>query len=404
MKERVVVTGLGIVSSIGKNVDEFKENLFAGNSGIKEIKRFDTTGYRTSYAAEIQGLQFSQECSEYDRCLQLILETTKQAVTDGGIDFGSVDRRRVGVVIATSLGCVDELEKYIKTEISGAEEKKKCADLNLIPHCIPSSAVARKYKLSGPVISVDTACASGSNSISYAYDLVRSGRCDLVIAGGVDVLNTLSYSGFSGMMNLTKTVCRPFNLERTGMVLGEGSATVILESLSFAQRRKAHIYGEVFGYGLSNDAFHETKPDPEARGAVMAMASAIDSAGLSYNDVDYINSHGTGTKLNDLMEAKAIKEVFREHAPQLKISSIKAAIGHTLGAAGAIEFLATVLSTANDYVPPTLNWQEPMVGYEDFDFVPNRSKKHQVNVAMSNSFGFAGNCCVILLGKLTERK
>ena len=401
MGERVVVTGLGVISSIGRNVKEFMENLIAGKSGVKEIKRFDTTGYRMNFAAEIENWQIPQELVEYDRCLQLVLATVNQAVTDSCINFEEVDRHRVGVTIATSLGCVDRLENYIKSELSG-EEINGSADLSLIPHSVPGSMIARQYQLTGPVVAVDTACASGSNSIGYGHDLIRNGRCDLVIAGGVDVLNTLSFSGFSGMMNLTKTICRPFNKERTGLVLGESSAVVILESLASAQKRSAHIYAEILGYGLSNDAFHETKPDPDAKGAKMAMASALDSAGISGTEVDYVNTHGTGTKFNDLMEAKAIREVFHEHAPELKISSIKAAIGHTLGAAGAIEFLATVLSVADDFVPPTLNFEEPLEGFADFDFVPNHSIKYQVNVAMSNSFGFAGNCCSILLGKATD--
>jgi 3-oxoacyl-[acyl-carrier-protein] synthase II len=402
MKQRVVITGLGIVSAIGLNKNEFYEGLRDNRSGIKPIQRFDTHGYRTNQAAEIQNWNpMPSDQPEGDRCLQFALEAAKQAIDDSGLETNTIEPSKAGVCIATSLGCVDSLQDFIRENVNG----NSCSNgrLNIIPHNIPGAKVASKYGFTGPLLSVDTACASGSNSIGYACDVIRNGICDIMLAGGVDILSPLSYSGFSGMMNLTKTLCRPFDKNRSGLVLGEGGAVVILESLAHARKRFAPIYGEVLGYGLSNDSYHETQPDPEATGAVTAMAMALHDAGVPLETVNYINAHGTGTKFNDLMEVRAIRKVFPENTPGLKISSIKAAIGHTLGAAGSLEFLACVLSIRNDFVPATLNFETPMEGYDDLDFIPNQSQDCTVNVAMSNSFGFAGNCCSIILSKLREQ-
>ncbi|MCL6591057.1 MAG: beta-ketoacyl-[acyl-carrier-protein] synthase family protein [Firmicutes bacterium] len=401
MKHRVVITGLGIISAIGYNVNTFLSGLKNNQSGVKPILRFNTAGYRTNLAAEVQNWNpQSADDSVSDRCLQFVYEATNEAIKDSGIDFGKIDLWKTGVSIATSLGCVDYLEKYIQEKSVG----NICINwLDNIPHCIPGSVIAAKYGLRGPVISIDTACASGTNSIGYAFDLIQKGDCDVMLTGGVDILNPLSFSGFSSMMNLTKTLCRPFDKNRSGLVLGEGCAIVVLESLEHAQRRNTQIYGEILGYGLSNDAFHETQPDPDAKGAVSAMQMAIEYSGIAPSDIDYINTHGTGTKFNDLMEVKAIRQIFKEHSPKLKLSSIKAAIGHTLGAAGSIEFLASVLCVFHDFIPPTLNFEMPMEGCEDLDFVPNVSQNYPVQTVMSNSFGFAGNCSSIIVSKFRNR-
>jgi len=387
---------MGIISSIGMTIPEFLEALIEGKSGFKKVKRINTSEYRTDVAGEVDKWIYKEHI--YDRCLTFLEDAVEQAVADASLDNSTLSSgNRVGVAVATSVGSADALETFINAQLQGKEVSAEM--LELVPHNIPCGFVAEKYNIQGPCVSLDTACASGTNIIGYAYDLVKNGVCDIVIAGAVDIISKLSFSGFSSMMNITKDICRPFDQNRSGLLLGEGCGIAIIESMEYAKARGAEIYGEILGYGLSNDAFHETKPDPKGRGAVLAMEMALDQAKVKPENINYINAHGTGTKTNDLMELEAISKVFGEHTKKLKISSIKGTVGHNLGAAGAVEFVTTMLAVWKDVAFPTLNLINKMEPYGDWDFVPEKPKPSVMEYAISNSFGFAGNCSSIVVGK-----
>ncbi len=388
--EKVAVTGLGVISALGNNIQEFKTGLIEGKSGIKPITRFDASAYRNINAGVVEGDYGKDSIS-----LEYAEDACSQAIKDSGLEIRDEDATRVGVAIASSLGCVGQFEKLILEKSNS--EKSHISTFKNIPHSTIAHAISKKYGANGPCVSLDTACASGSSILGYAYDIIRKGQCDVVIAGGVDELSVLSYSGFSGMMNLSKELCKPFDKNRTGILLGEGCGMVVLESYSHAQKRNAHIYCTIAGYGLSNDAYHETQPDPKGEGAEKSIRMALKQAGISEKEVDYINAHGTGTKQNDAMEMKAINAIFGEYKENIIVSSIKGEIGHTLGAAGAIEFVATAIAMEEGFVPPTINFSEAMDEYKDWNYAANKSVSREIKCAVSDSFGFAGNCCAIVL-------
>lgn len=406
--KRVVVTGFGVICAIGNNNEEFLQSLKNGSDGVKDITLFDASGYRTDKAGMIDFKPIEEDKQnnpEHDRCLYLVEHASNLAMKDSGLKLDSNTAYNYGVSLATSLGCVDYLEKYIK----GKEETESdeltdelLKNLTFIPHSIPTSYLASKYNFTGPVFTVDTACASGTNSMGYAFDKIINNECDIMVTGGVDVLNLLSFSGFSSMMNLTQGKCAPFDMNRTGLVLGEGAAIFIFEDYESAKKRGAKIYAEICGYGLSNDAYHETQPDPNAGGAIRAMEMALSSQKIDSTAIDYINAHGTGTKFNDLMESVAIKNIFDGVADKPQISSTKAATGHALGAAGAIEFAACLMAVSHNFIPPTLNLENSLEQMQEYDFVPQKAAESEVRFAMSNSFGFAGNCSSIVIKSLNN--
>jgi 3-oxoacyl-[acyl-carrier-protein] synthase II len=401
MKHRIVVTGLGVVCAIGKTKAEFSAALRAGLSGQKPIRHFDAGAYRTNLAGAVDNVEsLMPDEIGLDRCLRFTLHSGRDALIDAGCPHETGDPDRIGVVIASSLGNIDSLQRFIAGDIAGTTLARESIDD--VPHSIPAQEISRRYRLGGPVMTVDTACASGTNGIGLACDVIQDGECDIMVAGGVDVLSPVTFSGFNAMMNLSKTRCQPFDKNRSGMMLGEGSAIVILETLESARLRGVRVYGEVYGYGLANDAYHETKPDPEGRGAMSAMRMALTSSGMEPQEIDYVNAHGTGTKLNDVMEIAAIRSVFGDHAGKLAIDSIKGAIGHTLGASGAIEFLSTLISVNEGFIPPTINLETLMDEAEGLNLVPNKALAEAPRVAMSNSFGFSGNCSCIIVGRSRE--
>jgi 3-oxoacyl-[acyl-carrier-protein] synthase II len=405
---RVVVTGFGIICAIGNNKEEFLNSLKNGTDGVKNITLFDASGYRTDKAGMIDFEPIDQDKiknPDHDRCLYLIEHASNLAMEDSGLMLDKSLAYNYGVSLATSLGCVDYLEKYIKGKESSDSDclnDELLHNLTFVPHSIPTSYLASKYNFTGPVFTVDTACASGTNSIGYAYDKIANNECDIMITGGVDVLNLLSFSGFSSMMNLTQTKCTPFDTKRSGLVLGEGAAIFIFEKYESAKKRGAKIYAEVCGYGISNDAYHETQPDPNAGGAIRAMEMALSTQNIRTNSIDYINAHGTGTKFNDLMESVAIKNMFEGVEEKPFVSSTKAATGHALGAAGAIEFAACLMAVSQNFIPPTLNLENSLEQMQEYDFVPKNSVEYDINYAMSNSFGFAGNCSSIVIKKVNN--
>lgn len=401
-KRRVVVTGIGIVSPIGIGKQAFIDSLFQGRQGASGIELFDPKDYRTDFAAWVGEIKKADGNSkEKDRIYQFLDLACEELVNDAGIRFGQEDLEKIGVTIGTCLGNVDCLDRYFEAQVSGRE-----ADASTIidqPHFMPAAYIADKYNLQNVVSVVDTACASGTNSIGYALDRIRYGHADMMISGGIDPFSRLSHSGFGGLRSLSTTRTRPFTKDRDGLLLGEGAGLVMLEELEHALARKAKIYAEVLGYGLSNDAYHETTPDPQGKGAQRAIEGCMGDAGINAGRVSYINAHGTGTSFNDPMELKAITAVFKERAKEIPVSTIKPMVGHTLGAAGGIEFIASVLSIAEGQLPPTINFTEPMDGFSDYDFVPEAGRKAEgLDVVLSNSFAFAGNTACIALGRYRE--
>ncbi|MEW8977728.1 MAG: beta-ketoacyl-[acyl-carrier-protein] synthase family protein [Symbiobacterium sp.] len=399
--ERVVITGLGVISPIGIGQAAYVDALRRGVCGAGPITSFDTTGYRTAHGCEAgdfvtEPVALPDGSVERDRAALLALAAAEEAAEDAGLAAAGFDPWRLGVVMATSLGGILCMDQYLTDAIT----VRQPADPSLFLHTCPSitGVIAQKYGARGPTITVSTACAAGTNSVGYAFDLVRTGRCTAVLCGGTDPFTRLSFSGFNSLKSLSRGLARPFSRDRDGLVLGEAAAVLVLESLSSARARGARIYAEVLGYGISNDAYHATSPDPKGGGAVRAIRACLQEAGLTPDDVDYINAHGTATKLNDGMELRAIVQVFGERASRIPISSTKSLIGHTLGCAGSIEALTCALAIAHEFLPPTINLSEPVEGYEAFDFV-RESRPCRINVALSNSFAFAGNVAVIALGR-----
>ncbi len=404
---RVVVTGMGCINSVATNIPEFKQALIDGVDGVKEISIFGTTNYRTNHAAQLSDESFEKACKRYgidknqSRIRSLAAIACKEAVEHSKIDFSSIDPQRAGISIATSLGGIDSIDKFFMNQNAGNK-----SDYNLyLDNCATlGGIIAKEYNLNGPFITISTACASGTNSIGTALDMIRYDRADVMICGGADPISRISVNGFNALKSLSPSArVRSFSKERDGLIIGEGAAILVLEDLEFAQKRGATILAEVLGYGIANDAYHMTSPEPHGGGAIRAMKNCMEDAKLNPSDVQYINAHGTGTSFNDSMEMKAIQSVFGDYVDNLSVSSIKGMVGHTLGAAGSVEVVATLLSIAENFLPPTINFGTPIEGYEQYDFVPDKSREASIGYALSNSYAFAGNTASIALGRYTGR-
>lgn len=398
---KAVVTGMGCINSISTNVKEFSKALKNAECGVKPISIFDTENYRTNKAAQmpdsVYHKLFGDGQTGENRVINFAEKACAEAMEMSGIQ-GTVDSSRFGVSVATSLGCIDGIDKYLS-----CCHENKTGDLNsyLLTCCTIGEKIAQIYKLNGLTSTVSTACAAGTNSIGIALDAIRYGRADAMICGGADPVSRISVSGFNSLKSLSPSgVGHSFSSDRDGLIIGEGAGFIVLEEYEHAVKRSAKILCEVAGYGLSNDAYHMTTPDPSGGGAIRAIENCIDDAGASAGDIDYINAHGTGTKYNDAMELVAIKKVFGDRAKNIPITSIKGMTGHTLGAAGSIELISTICTMLEGFIPPTTNFTQPIEGYEEYDFVPNVYKKHDVNCAISNSFAFAGNTASIMLRKV----
>lgn len=406
MERRVVITGLGVVTSLGLSVEEFFSNLLAGKSGVSRITRFDPANLEVQFAGEIKNFPFRERFDiklekRTDRFTQYALWASLDAVKDAQLNLDSIDKDRVGVVIGSGMGGIETWEiEHIKYLNGGP---KKVSPL-LVPMMIPDMAsgqVSIYFGFRGPNFCVTSACASGAHAIGEAYRLIKAGDADIIITGGSEApITGYCISSFANMGALSKRneepekASRPFDRDRNGFVLGEGCGVVVLEELSHALKRNAKIYCEICGYGTSADAYHITAPDENGEGAYMAMANALKEAKLSPTDIDYINAHGTSTKLNDKVEVMAIKRLFKEHAYKLLINSTKSMIGHLLGGAGAVEFVVTCLSVYYNKVHPTINLDNPDEGM-DLDFVRFKMKEKEIFAALNNSFGFGGhNACL----------
>ena len=411
--KRVVVTGLGAVTPVGNTPEETWKNLLEGKSGAAPITHFDTTLFKTKFACEVKDLNLNdyidrKEARKMDRYCQLAMVSAAQGIKDAGLDLEKEDLNRIGVVFGVGIGGIktfqDEVVYYGQHEEQGPKFNpffipKMIAD-------IASGQISIQYGFHGPNYTTTSACASSSNALADAFNLIRLGKANIIVSGGAEAaICETGVGGFNAMHALStrnddpEHASRPFSASRDGFVMGEGAGCLVLEELEHAKARGAKIYAEMVGEGASADAHHITASHPEGLGAKLVMQRALEDAGLKPEDIDYINVHGTSTPVGDISEAKAIKDVFGEHAYKLNISSTKSMTGHLLGAAGAVEALACVLSVKNDIVPPTINHTEgdndEALDYK-MNFTFNKAQKREVRAALSNTFGFGGhNCCVV---------
>jgi 3-oxoacyl-[acyl-carrier-protein] synthase II len=390
---------MGIFCSIGKSVDEFAQSLKEGRSGIGPVTLFDTSKYPSRIGAEVRGYQpekyfKKRELKRLSRTDQLGLIAAEEAVKDSGIDSNPPEE--IGVCLGAGAGGMLEAEAYHREILLRGKSNP-----SLIFHFIPSfttSRIAERFGFSGPKATITTACSSSATSIGYGADLIRKGDCKAVVCGGSDSLCELTFGGFNSLKAMDPSPCRPFDRKRAGMSLGEGAAILILEDYEEAVRRGARVYSEFLGYGIGGEAHHITAPEPNGVIEARVMKEAMEEGGVSPDQVDHINAHGTGTPLNDKVESIAIKKVFGKRAYAIPISSIKSMVGHCLGSAGAIEAVASVLSIVYHFIPPTLHHRE---GDEDcdLDYVPGKAREREVNVVLSNSFAFGGNCTALVFGR-----
>ncbi|MGC8977024.1 MAG: beta-ketoacyl-ACP synthase II [Candidatus Ratteibacteria bacterium] len=410
--KKVVVTGIGLVTPIGNDVKTTWENLINGVSGIDKITSFDVSSYDTKIAAEVKNFNFEnihpKEKRKMDTFVQFALKATEEAIKDSGIELTDEEKEKVGVIIGAGIGGLRVIEQQHKILLESGPNR---VSPFLIPMLIPDIAsghVAIYYGLKGVNFCTVSACASGAHALAIAFNLIRSGLVDVIIAGGTEsCITPLGLAGFCSMKALSKRndqpkkASRPFDRERDGFVMGEGAGVVILESLEHVKRRKGKIYCEFIGAGMSCDAYHITAPDPDGIGAYLSMKYALSDANITPEEVDYINAHGTSTPLNDKSETIAIKKLFKERAYKIPVSSIKSMIGHLLGAAGAVEFISTCLTIKTGIIPPTINYEYPDPDC-DLDYVPNEAREEKVKIAISNSFGFGGHNVTLVLKKFEE--
>ncbi len=401
---RVVVTGLGVICSNGCNVRDFWGNISGGRSGIKTIHSISTADLMTEFGGEITGFSPTDHFSKkqlglMDICGQYAVVAAREAVHNAKLSLETIDRFRVGLVVGTSLGGMRSGEAFHRQWIQKGLKKANTALLLTYPIHTAADNVAHDLGITGPRTVISNACAAGTNAIGFAFELICDNRVDCVLAGGVDPLSLFSFAGFNSLKALSKGPCSPYS-KSEGLSIGEGAGFLMLESLEHAQQRGAEILSEVLGYSLSADAYHQTAPDPGGSGAIRAMSEALVRAGVSVEELSYINGHGTGTPSNDLSEPKAIRSVIRREP--IPISSTKSMTGHALGAAGAIEAVISVLAIKSDIVPPTANFHAENANF-DMDFVPNESRSVPLENVLSNSFAFGGNNASIVFGKLRDR-
>jgi 3-oxoacyl-[acyl-carrier-protein] synthase II len=402
-RRRAAVTGLGIITAIGCNISSFWENLMQGVCGIKAITLFDASRYRSQKAAEVKGFDPYQYFSARDlqrmsRCDQLGLRAAAEAVLDSGLNLEREDRERIGIFIGGGAGGIFSAERYRREMLQKGWRRVRPSLLLPFATCTITDALAQKYGILGPRATIATACSSSATAIGYALSSIRSGEVDLAIVGGSESLSEITFGGFNALRSLDEDCCRPFDLNRKGLSLGEGAAFLVIEEAEHAARRGAKVYAEILGYGSTGDGHHMTAPDPDGNGALRAMEEALRDSGISPGDVDYINAHGTATPANDLAETKAIKNLFGEKARKIPVSAIKSMVGHCLGAAGALEAVASVLCVRENRIPPTIHYETPDPDC-DLDYVPNQSRTAKVGIALSNSFAFGGNNTVLVFGK-----
>ena len=410
--KRVVVTGIGALTPIGNNVPDFWDSLLKGVSGAAPITYFNTELYKTKFACEVKGFNVfdimeNKEARKMDIASHFAVAATQEALTDSGLELAKENPQRIGVVMGSAIGGLQSLHEafYTLVENNGAPRFNPF----LLPKVLMDSIsgnMALHFGLQGPNYMTSSACASGGNAIIDAYNFIRMGQCEIMVAGGAEACITeLTVGGFDAMRALStrndepQRASRPFDVDRDGFVMGEGAAILIMEDLDHALARGAHIYAEMVGGGLSCDAYHITAPRPDGAGAAMSMRLAMDEAGIQPEEVDYINAHGTSTKMGDISECNAIADVFGEHADKLLISSTKSMTGHMLGAAPAIESIASILAMNKSFAPPTINLDHKDPVLPDWNFCAHKPVAKDIRVALSNSFGFGGHNLTLLYKK-----
>jgi len=408
LSRRVVITGLGLITPLGIGVDDTWTALCKGQSGIAEITRFDTSGFDTKIAGEVRDFHpedflLKKEAKRTQTFIAYAVAASQMAVEDSRLKIDATNQNRIGVVTGCGLGGLNLLEQT--TSILQNKGPKRVNPF-FIPMMIGNMApgmISIYLGAKGPNSSIATACAAGTHAVGDAFKIIKRGGADAMITGGVEsVITPTCIAGFNAMKALSvrndepEKASRPFDRDRDGFVVGEGCGILVLETLESALERGARIYAEICGYGMSGDGFHMAAPAPDGEGAARCMAAAIDDAGIPYDRIDYINAHGTSTQLNDVYETKAIKSVFKEKAPFIPVSSTKSMTGHLLGGAGGIETVFTALTIFEGIIPPTINLDHPDEAC-DLDYVPNIARKTDVNMAMTNSFGFGGTNAALIL-------
>jgi 3-oxoacyl-[acyl-carrier-protein] synthase II len=397
---RVVVTGLGAVTSIGTNVSDFWQNLLEGVCGIRPLSLFDASAYRTQTAAEVRDIPddflTAADKRRMSRADRMGLAAAREALAQAGLDPSAEDPTRIGVILGGGTsGLLDSEEVYEKW-LHGRRARPSRV-LNHLPDAI-TDRVAQRFGLEGIKSTITTACSSAANAMGYAFDAIAGNLADAVVTGGSDVLARLTYGGFNSLRSVDPDPCRPFDRERRGLSIGEAAGILVFEEEEYARRRGATVLGEFLGYGVTSDAFHMTAPDPSGVAGGRTIRAALENAGVNPADVDYVNAHGTATPQNDSAETAALKSALGDRAREIPVSSIKSMIGHCLCASGAIEAIATVLTVREGRIPPTIHYEHPDPAC-DLDYVPNEARERPVRVALSNSFAFGGNSSVVVLGR-----
>ena len=409
-KRRVVITGLGAVTPLGHNAEDTWQALLAGQSGAAKIQAFDTTGFDVNFACEVKNFKVEDyipvaQARRLDRFAQFALVAAMQTVKDSGIDLTKCNPHRIGVIIGSGIGGFTEFEEQHSRLILKGPSRVSPFTIPKVMMNSASGQIAIHFGLKGPNFSVASACASSNHAIGMALKIIQMGLADVIVTGGSEATITpLGMSGFAALKALSTRndapakASRPFEKDRDGFIMGEGSGVFVMEALEHALARGAKIYAEMLGFGMNDDGYHITAPDPTGDGPMLTMKLALDDAGLKPEQVSYINAHGTSTAYNDLTETKAIKKLFGDYARKLAISSTKSMLGHLLGGSGSVELLAVIMSIRDNIVHPTINYETPDPEC-DLDYVPNQPRKMAVNVALSNSFGFGGHNATLCVGK-----
>ncbi len=411
--KRVVVTGVGAITPIGKNCNDFWDGIKEGRNGVDTITAFDVTDFKCKVAAEIKDFDAAEyidkkDARKMDRYTQFGFIAAREAFENSGLDMEKEDPWRIGVITGSGVGGIETLETQHETLMTKGPGRVSPFFVPMMISNMAAAQIAIHLGAKGANENVVAACASGTNAIGNAFNIIKRGECDAIIAGGAEATITpLAFAGFCSMKAMSqnndnpKLASRPFDLERDGFVMGEGAGFLVLEELEHAKKRGANIICELVGYGITNDAYHITTPAPGGEGGAKAMEFALNSAGITPDKIDYINAHGTSTKYNDSFETQAIKKVFGEHSKKLMVSSTKSMTGHLLGAAGGIEAIICALALKEGFVPATINYNTPDPEC-DLDIVPNVGRKADIEYAMSNSLGFGGHNSAIILKKYGE--
>jgi len=410
---RVVITGIGVVSPVGNDLDSFWSNIKAGKSGIGQIESMDTTDYDCKIAGEVRDFEPKsfyknpKDARRSDRYTHLAMAASKMAINDSGIDADGLDRDRIGVMVGSGIGGLGTLEKQHQVLLERSPSRVSPFLIPMMISNIASGLISMDYGFAGPNMVIVTACATSNHNVGEAWRMIKFGDADAFVAGGAEAsISKMGLSGFANMRALSsrnddpQAASRPFDVDRDGFVMGEGAGVVVVEEMEHAKRRGATIYAELLGYGVSADAYHMTSPHPEGIGAARCMDMSLKHAKLNAEDVSYVNAHGTSTGLGDICETKAIKRTFGDHAKDgLVVSSTKSMTGHLLGAAGGVELAACVMAIKDGIVPPTINLDNPDPEC-DLDYVPKVAREMEVKNAVSNSFGFGGHNASLVVGKI----